>query len=88
MTLFTLHYRRPIFCCWEGVTILKQLTGLEYTRLCPSSLFNTAYVQGAGRGGPRTYYVLRYARLPEEVMILYGHRRSVREGWCLLASCM
>eukprot|EP00978_Attheya_sp_CCMP212_P009380 scaffold22169_cov41-Attheya_sp.AAC.1 len=25
----------------------------------PSSLFNTAYVQGSGRGAPRTYYVLR-----------------------------
>eukprot|EP00978_Attheya_sp_CCMP212_P022577 scaffold67520_cov64-Attheya_sp.AAC.1 len=57
MTLFTLHYRKPI-CYWEGVTILKQLTGLEYT-LCPSSLFNTAYVQGAGRGDPRPPPVLR-----------------------------
>jgi hypothetical protein len=49
-----------------GVTILKQLTGLEYT-LCPSLLFNTVCVQGARRGGPAR--TTCYARLPEEVMI-------------------
>eukprot|EP00978_Attheya_sp_CCMP212_P009135 scaffold21500_cov58-Attheya_sp.AAC.6 len=50
--------RSNIYLLLGGVTILKQLTGLEYA-LCPSSLFNTAYVQGARRGAPRMYYMLR-----------------------------
>eukprot|EP00978_Attheya_sp_CCMP212_P024030 scaffold74840_cov54-Attheya_sp.AAC.1 len=50
-------------CCVSikrGVTISKQLTGLEYT-LCPSSLVNTPYRYVQGAESPRTY---RHGVLP------------------------
>ena len=48
------------------VTILKQLTGLKYTLVCLSSLFNTVYAQG-GRGEGYACTSCYYVQLPEEV---------------------
>eukprot|EP00978_Attheya_sp_CCMP212_P009520 scaffold22513_cov57-Attheya_sp.AAC.3 len=56
MTLFTLQ--KAYLLLGGGNNFETTHWTVEYT-LCPSSLFNTAYVQGAGRGGPRTYYVSR-----------------------------